>query len=94
MDNRHNHFEITKNATPKSKKETLFIAFAVERFHEYLYGRKFTVINDHQPLKSIFSKSIVSFPSRIQKFFPRLQKSEFDLKYSPGKAMSVSDALS
>ena len=94
MGNPHNDFEITKNATPKSKKETLFIAFAVERFHEYLYGRKFTVINDHQPLKSFFSKSIVSFPSRIQKFFPRLQKSEFDLKYSPRKAMLVSDALS
>ena len=94
MGNPHNDFEITKNATPKSKKETLFIVFGVERCHEYLYGRKFTVINDHQPLKSIFSKSIVSCPFRIQKFFLRLQKYEFDLKYSPGKTMLVLDALS
>ena len=47
------------------KKETLSIVFGVERFYEYLFGRKFTVINDHQPLKSIFNKSIVSCPSRI-----------------------------
>ena len=38
------------------EKETLSIVFGVERFHEYLYGRKFTVINNHQPLKPIFSK--------------------------------------
>ena len=76
------------------EKETLSIVFGVERFYEYLYGCKFTVINDHQPLKSIFSKSVVSCPPRIQKFFLCLQKYEFDLKYSSGKTMSVSDALS
>ena len=38
------------------EKETLSIVFGVERFHEYLYGLKFTVINDPQPLKPIFSK--------------------------------------
>ena len=52
------------------EKETFSIVFGVERFHEYLYGRKFTIINDHQPLKSIFSRSIVTSPPRIQKFFP------------------------
>ena len=75
------------------EKETLSVVFGVEKFHEYLYRRKFTVINDHQPLKSIFSKSIVSCPFRIQKFFLRLQKYEFDLKYLPGKAMLVLNAL-
>ena len=37
------------------EKETLSIVFGVEHFHEYLYGRKFTIINDHQPLKLIFT---------------------------------------
>ena len=41
------------------EKETLSNVFGVEQCHEYLYGCKFTVINDHQPLKSIFSKSVV-----------------------------------
>ena len=51
------------------EKETLSIDFGVERLHEYLYGLKFTVMNDHQPLKPVFSKSIVSCPRRVQKFF-------------------------
>ena len=51
------------------EKETLSIVFGIERFHEYLYGCKFTVINNHQPLKSIFSKSIISCSLHIQKFF-------------------------
>ena len=76
------------------EKKTLSIVFGVERFHEYLYGRRFIVINDHKPLKSIFNRSIISCPPRIQKFFLRLQKYDFELQYSPGKDMLVSDTLS
>ena len=76
------------------EKETLSIVFGTERFHEYLYGHHFTVFNDHQPLKSIFKKSITQCPPRIQRFFMKLQKYDFNLEYSPGKSMVVSDALS
>ena len=83
------------------EKETLSIVFGVERFHEYLYGRRFIVIDDHKLLKSIFKRSIISFPFfsflfriRIQKFFLRLQKYDFEPQYSPGKDMLVSDTLS
>ena len=76
------------------EKETLSIVFGTERFHEYLYGHHFTVFNDHQPLKSIFQKSITQCPPRIQRFFMKLQKYDFNLEYSPGKSMVVSDALS
>ena len=44
------------------EKEILSVVFGTERFHEYLYGRHFTVYNDHQPLKSIVSKSIIDCP--------------------------------
>ena len=50
------------------EKETLSILFASDRFHEYLYGRKFQVINDHQPLRSIFRKPLNKSPPRIQRF--------------------------
>ena len=33
----------------QTEKETLSIVFGVERFHEYFYGRRFIVINDHKP---------------------------------------------
>ena len=83
-----------KKLNAQIEKETFSIVFGVERFHKYLYGRNFTVINDDQPLKPIFSKSIVSCPPDIQKFFLRLQKYEFYLKYTPGNTMFVSDPLS
>ena len=52
------------------------------------------MINDHQPLKSIFSRSIVTCPPRTPKFFFRMQKYDFELEYAPGKTMLVSDTLS
>ena len=76
------------------ENETLSIDFGIERFHEYLYGHKFTVINNPQPLKSIFSTSMVSCLHRIQKFFLHLQKCKFYLKYSPRTTMLVLNALS
>ena len=76
------------------ERETLSVVFGCERFHEYLYGRSFVAQNDHQPLKAVFSKSIVQCPPRIQRFFLRLQKYDFQFEYSPGKTMKVADALS
>ena len=72
--------------------ETLSIVFGCERFHEYLYGRPFLIVN--LPLKSIFSKSITSCPLRIQRFFLRLQRYDFVLEYSPRRYMVVADAVS
>jgi len=68
--------------------------FACERFHEYVYGQKFIVENDHKPLQSIFQKSIAKSPPRIQRFRLRLQRYDFNMNYTPGKDLHVSDALS
>ena len=76
------------------EKETIALVFGVERFHEYLYGCRFIVINDHKPFKSIFNRSIISCPPPIQKLFIRLKMYDFELQYSPGKDMLVSDTVS
>ena len=36
-------------------KEAFSIVFGIKRFHQYLSGRKFTIITDHRPLLSLFS---------------------------------------
>ena len=76
------------------ERETLSVLFGCEIFHEYLYGRHFTAQNDHQPLKTIFNKSISQCPPRIQSLFLELQKYYFDLEYVPGSKMVVSDTFS
>ena len=49
------------------EKETISITFLVKRFNEYLHGCKFTIVKNHQPLKSIFSRSFFFFFFSIQK---------------------------
>ncbi|XP_019561388.3 uncharacterized protein K02A2.6-like [Aedes albopictus] len=36
------------------QKEALAIVFCLKKFHRYIYGRKFTLVTDHEPLKLIF----------------------------------------
>ena len=44
----------------------LFIVLGVERFHECLHDRESAIINDHQSLRSIFTRYIVTCPLRTR----------------------------
>ena len=76
------------------KNEILSIVFVCDKFHEFIYGKQFDVYNNHLPLKSVFNKTILKAPPRIQRFLLRLQRYEFTMNYIKGSLLTVADRLS
>jgi len=76
------------------ERELLAIVFGVQRFHTYLYGRRFRVITDHKPLVMILDKPLTKAPPRLQRMMLKLQGYNLELEYRPGKELSLPDTLS
>ena len=79
------------------EKEALAIIFAVKKFHNYIYGKHFTIQSDHQPLSFLFSelKGIPAMASsRIQRWALTLAAYQYSIKYKAGKSLNNADALS
>ncbi len=76
------------------EKELLAIVYGMEKFETYVYGRKVLVESDHKPLETIFKKSLLSAPKRLQQMLLRLQRYEFEVTYVKGTQLIMADALS
>ena len=66
----------------------------MERLHHYTYGRTITLETDHEPLVSIWKKSIATASPRLQRLLLRLAHYDVDIKYLKGKSNVIADALS
>ena len=76
------------------EKELLAIVFGLERFEQYVQGRPVKIETDHKPLESIFKKSLISAPKRLQCMMLRLQKYDLKVTYKKGSEMYLADTLS
>ena len=79
------------------EKEALSIVFGVRRFHQYLYGRKFTLLTDHQPLTTILSpkKGIPPLAAaRLQRWALLLSAYDYVICYKSTREHSNADGLS
>lgn len=76
------------------EKETLALTFGCEKFHPFVYGIKFTAETDHKPFIQIASKALGEMPPRLQRFFLRLLRYDFNLQFVPGKELILADTLS
>ena len=76
------------------ERELLAIVFALERLNHYTLGRTITVQSDHQPLQSIWKKSIVSASPRLQRLLLRLAHYDINIEFLCGKQNVIADALS
>ena len=79
------------------KKEGLAIVHRVKKFHQYLYGRHFTIISDHRPLQYLFNetKAVPAMASaRIQRWALTLSAYNYNIQHRPGKQLANADLLS
>lgn len=71
--------------------EMLAVVCAVERFHLYLYGIKFTIITDCNAI--VYAVKKANLNPRIARWTLVLQNYTFDITHRSGTCMSHVDAL-
>ena len=79
------------------EREALSIIFGVKKFHQFLYGRTFSLLTDHKPLITIFSpeKGIPTLvASRLQRWAIILSAYSYKIEYKPTKEHGNPDSLS
>nr|CAI5855280.1 unnamed protein product [Callosobruchus analis] len=79
------------------ERESLAIIFALKKFHKYIFGRKFVLLSDHQPLQYIFGRNKgipVTAASRITLWAITLSAYDYDIQYKKGKLLANADGLS
>lgn len=87
-----NNHERNYSATDK---EFLAILWSVNYLRPYLYGRKFKILTDHQPIRFLHTKYRGKDMSpRHQRWFLKLGEYDFNIEYIKGKENKVADFLS
>lgn len=79
---------------PQIEKEFLAICFALDKFHQFIYGLKITVQTDHKPIVNIVSKDVHKVTPRLQRLKLKLLRYNLNVTYVPGTKMWVADLLS
>ena len=78
-------------------KEALALVWGIRKFNHYLYGRRFTLVTDHQPLTAIFhpEKGIPAMTAaRMQRYALQLAAHDYEIKYRTSAKHGNADGLS
>ena len=79
------------------EKEALSLIFGVRKFHQYLYGRHFTIVTDHKPLTTILGpkQGIPALAAaRMQRWALLLSAYAYDIQFRPTGLHGNADGLS
>jgi len=76
---------------PTHDLELAAVIFALKIWRHYLYGVRCEIYTDHKSLKYIFTQKELNL--RQRRWLELLKDYTLDIKYHPGKANVVADAL-
>ena len=76
-----------------TERECLALIFAVTKFHNYIFGKRFTAIVDHKPLESLINNVNKRAGARIERWNLTLQNYDFNVVHKPG-CENIADCLS
>ncbi|XP_070382840.1 uncharacterized protein [Dermacentor albipictus] len=82
---------------PQLEREALALVFGVTKFRDYLLGREFVLVSDHQPLLGLLRpdrQTPAMAAARIQRWALYLGGYRYKLEYAPGRLLLNADALS
>ena len=74
------------------EKECLAIIWALKYFYRYIYGQKFTIETDHQPLRWL--QQMKSSNQRLARWALILQQHNYEIYHRPGCSNANADGLS
>ena len=77
---------------PTHDLELAAIVFALKVWRHYLYRVHFEIFSDHKSLKYLFDQKELNM--RQRRWMEYLKDYDIDLRYHPGKANKLADALS
>ena len=74
--------------------ESLAVAWAMEKFHHFLYASHFILETDQKPLEAILSTILNQATPRLQRILMRTFPYQFTVHYIPGATNQLADCLS
>ena len=74
--------------------ESLAVAWAMKKFHYFLYGSHFLLETDQKPLETILSRSLNQATPRLHRILIRTFPHNFDVHYLPGLKNQLAHCLS
>jgi len=79
------------------QKEALSIVFALKKFHQFLYGRRFILITDHKPLLALFGPTKATpamAANRLARWALTLNQYDYSIEYRKTADHDNADSLS